>query len=126
MSKRDFVRRNTNSVANAEILLMAELNRRGIFNFQTQYIISFTWQSEGCFGTIINFYFSEKKLAVYLDGDEIHQKHRQEAKDELINKALERRGIEVQRFSYTAPICDERLAEIADWIVEELKLEIGG
>lgn len=121
MSKRDFVRRNTDSVANAEIALLAELNRRGIYAFSTDKIISFQFQWEDVFGTKPDFWFSKEKMAVYLDGDEIHQKHRQEAKDELINKALERRGIRVQRFPYTAPIGKERLGEIADQIMDELK-----
>jgi len=59
--------------------------------------------------------------AVFLDGEQIHTKNRQQIKDELITKALERKGITVDRFMYKPPISDARLYAIADKIKTTLK-----
>jgi len=119
MSKKDFMRWNTGAVANAELLLIAELNRRGIFEFDTQRGLlleccDVSW-------TIPDFYFAKANLAVYLDGDAVHNKRRVEERDEAIDKALGRRGVGVLRFPYTAPVSKQRLKEIADAEEEALK-----
>ena len=121
MGRADFARKYGSRMANAEIQLAIELNRRGIYNFITQYQFLFIHQVDGVHGTIIDLYFPKHSFAVYLDGDEVHKKLIHERRDLLINQALRRRGIRVRRFTYHAPITKKRLMEIADEIEEELE-----
>jgi len=120
LSRANFARKHGSKVANAEVLLAVELNRRGIYSFITQYHFMFIPQIDGVCGTVIDLYFLHRGLAVYLDGEAVHKGLIQEQRDLLINQALRRRGIRVRRFRYHAPITKKRLMEIADEIEKEL------
>jgi len=119
MSKADFARKYGSQMANAEIQLIAELNRRGIYGFITQYAFSFDPQVDLVHGTTVDFYFPKHKLCVFLDGVP-HLKLRQEIRDERVTKALTRRGIKVIRIEYEVPITERKIKESVDFIEKEL------
>ena len=110
------------SVSRAEEKILIELQRRGLTRLlETQKPFEFIWQVEGVHGTIIDFYWNPPiNYAVFLDGP-VHLKYSHERRDELIDKALERRGIKVDRFRYKPPITKKRLREIVDQIEETLR-----
>jgi len=110
------------SVSNAEIELLKELQRRDLTrHLETQKPFEFIWQVEGVHGTTIDFYWNHPfNYAVFLDGP-VHMKYLHERRDLLIDRALMRRGITVDRFSYKPPITKKRLKEIADQIEETLR-----
>lgn len=81
---------------------------------------------DGVEGTRIDYYWNPPyNYAVFLDGEPIHGKDRQSERDELITKALEKRGIRVDRFSYRPPLTKRRKIEIVDQIEETLNLRAG-
>jgi len=110
------------SVSSAEIEILKELQRRGLTRLlETQKPFDFIWQVEGVHGTIIDFHWSHPfNYAVFLDGP-VHLKYSHERRDELIDRALEHRGIKVDRFEYKPPITKKRLREIVDQIEETLR-----
>ena len=111
------------SVSGAEILILEELQRRGLTRYlETQKPFSFIFQVEGVQGTLIDFFWNHPfNYAVFLDGEKVHSGRIREERDELIVKALERRGIHVDRFRYKTPISKRRIKEIADQIEETLR-----
>lgn len=117
-----FARRNASAVANAEIKVFNELQRRGLNKFlETQRVFSFFWQTEGIHATIIDYYWQPPiNLAVFLDGPP-HLKQNQEVKDEKVDDALKRRGIRVLRISYKPPTTKKGITEIVDQIEKEVK-----
>ena len=108
--------------SNAELKLYAELQRRGLTKgMATQVPHAFDREADGFPFTSTDFEWAEKKLCVFLDGDKVHGKVHQGRKDDLVDKALERRGFTVKRFEYTAPLSAKRGKEIADEIEAKLK-----
>jgi len=109
-------------VSRAEEKILIELQRRGLTRLlETQKPFEFIWQVEGVHGTIIDFYWNPPiNYAVFLDGP-VHLKYAHERRDELIDRALEKRGIQVDRFEYKPPITKKRLMEICDHIEATLK-----
>jgi len=98
-----------------------ELQRRGLTDFlETQKGFYFDFEVEGVYGTRVDFFYNHPyRYAVFLDGP-LHLKSRQIDKDELITKALERRGLTVDRFAYERP-SNKRKTEICDRIEQNLK-----
>jgi very-short-patch-repair endonuclease len=70
--------------------------------------------------TVPDFLWVEKKLAVYLDGVQVHRKAHVERRDEEITELLERQGWRVLRFSYSPPLSFNRTREIVDAIKDVL------
>lgn len=120
-------RRHTQKVSRAEEAILAELCRRGLGRgLSTQHGIKFDGKTEGVKGTWIDFSWTHPvMLAAFLDGP-LHLKSRQQTKDELIDKALQRRGYAVARYRYKPPISKRRLKEIVDHIEKRLKHGIQG
>jgi hypothetical protein len=99
--------------SNAEESIFSELQRRGLTtSLTTQKGFEFNLELDGVHGTEVDDYWgSPYNYAVFIDGPH-HLKLRQERKDELITKALERRGIKVDRFLYKPPLRKKRKLEI--------------
>lgn len=115
-------RKYATPVAVAELKLLIILSKRKLCRYlHTQQGFTFDREEDGVAGTFVDFYFGPYFYAVFLDGEQIHTKNRQQIKDELITKALERKGITVDRFMYKPPISNVRLHAIADKIEETLK-----
>lgn len=119
MSFRDRMRV---SVSAAEMLVLNELQRRGLTTLlETQKGFEFIWQVERVHGTIIDFYWNPPiNYAAYIDGPH-HKKQVHERDDELITKALEARRVKVDRFQYDPPLTKKRLMQICDEIEVKLK-----
>ena len=111
------------SVSGAEIEILKELQRRGLTRLlETQKPFDFIWQIEGVHGCICDFFYNHPfNYAIFIDGERVHSGRIREERDELIVKALERRGIHVDRFRYKTPISKRRIKEIADKIEETLR-----
>lgn len=107
----------------AELDVFIELQQRGLTtHLKTNIGFEFNSDVDGVHGTVPDFYFgSPYHYAVYLDGPP-HEKSRRMDKDELIVKALERRGIQVDRFRYRSPLSKRRKMEICDKIEQKLKI----
>ncbi len=103
------------SVSNAEIKIFSELcvSEVGLQPIETQ--------KEFCLlSTKPDFYFPDVNLAVYIDGEQIHQKR--EAKDTELRRLLKKRfGCTVRSYSYKAPITKKRLSEIVDAIRDDVE-----
>lgn len=69
--------------------------------------------------TIPDFQWTEKRKAVYLDGEQVHRKKQEQ--DEEITDLLEARGWNVLRITYTAPLSKQKLVEV----VAEIKEFVG-
>jgi len=90
----------------------------------TQQGFTFDREKDGVAGTTVDFYWIVPYFyAVFLDGYEIHTKDRQQQKDELITKALERRGNLVNRFMYNPPLSKQEKHHICDEIEQILRIK---
>ena len=104
----------------ADVEVVCEMVRRGYGRcLKSQFPMEFDFEKDGVHGTVIDLFWDHPiNHAVFLDGphhDAVHQARI----DELVTKALERRGITVQRIPYEPPqskrekrivygrICDE-------------------
>ena len=116
-------KRRIREVSNAEIALLIELQRRGLTRcLETQKGFKLDPEADGVHGTVVDYFWNAPyNYAVFLDGAAVHVKRRQSERDELITKALQRRGIKVDRFMYKSPIRKRRLREIADRIEQTIK-----
>ena len=116
-------RRYVRSVAVAEIHLMVELQRRGLTWFlETQKPFRFDFKEDLVHGTIVDCFWNPPfNLAVFLDGEPVHNRRVQSFRDECVDEALRKRGIKVLRFTYKPPIRKSRLKEIVDEIEKTLK-----
>lgn len=111
-------------VSNAELFLVMELQSRKLTRHMvTQEPFKFDGEEDGVEGTFIDiYYYNPVQLAVFVDNPH-HSRFRQESKDELIDKALAKRGILSLRLSNVPPVqrrSDGRLVEWADTIQEIL------
>jgi very-short-patch-repair endonuclease len=68
--------------------------------------------------TIPDFWFPAKKVAVYLDGEQVHSSSHALERDDRITAVLEKRGVRVLRFRYRPPLSKKCLAEIVESIME--------
>lgn len=110
-------------MSNAEIAIFAELSRRRLTKgLVTQHPIAFDFELDRVHGTVVDFQWYRFLYDVFIDGEYVHSKGRQQEKDELIIKALARRGHLVERFRYKAPLSLERKKEICDSIGSTLKV----
>lgn len=99
-------------VSNAEITIFEGLSRRQLTSgLRTQQDIILK-------KTKPDFSWFEKRKAVYIDGEQVHQQKQEY--DEEIQTLLERHGWDVLRISYHAPLSEKRLEEILDEIAEFL------
>lgn len=109
-------------VSNAELFLVMELQKRKLNRHMfTQEPFKFNGEKDGVEGTIVDVYYYDPPLAIFLDGWRVHGSVKRGRKDEAITKALQKRGIQVLRFTYKAPIRKKRLMEICDEIEKTLK-----
>ena len=117
-------RRYAQKVSKAEAMIFNELCKRGLGrNLNTQQAFAFNQETDGVKGTWIDFFFSyPHSYAAYIDGP-LHDKKKQEKKDLLIDAALARRGILVDRFKYHPPLTKKRLREICDAIQHRIQNE---
>ena len=74
--------------------------------------------------TIPDFCWPEKKKIVYLDGNPVHRKDKQIARDEEIDELLERQGWEVLRIPYDPPLTEKGLAQILGEIKKFLNADV--
>lgn len=109
-------------VSAAETTILIELQRRGLTTYlETQSPWIFDQKADIVAGTWIDFYWADPhRYAVFIDGPH-HLKPRQETRDEHVDKALQKRGIHVDRFSYHVPLRKSRLKEICDHIEKVLE-----
>jgi len=122
MTNKYFIRKHGRSVSNAEDIVHQALINRGL-QPHANYPFELDYEKDGIHGTKIDFYFTNNRLAVFLDGPH-HLKLRQSRKDSLINSALERRNIRVLRFGYKPPLRKWRLMEIVEEIQNEAETKI--
>lgn len=102
------------ATSNAELTVFKQLSAEGLTaGLVTQKPIILK-------ATIPDFMYPQKKLAVYLDGVQVHTKNKVEARDEEIDNLLERQGWTVLRLRYNPPLTRERLAEIIQAVRERL------
>jgi very-short-patch-repair endonuclease len=108
---RDFIRKRSKPVSNAELAILADLNDADLFpETQTPFCLR---------STKPDFYFPEVNFAVYLDGEQVHSGH--EERDSEIKRLLEKRhGCTVRRISYHAPLTKTRRKEIVAKIVDNV------
>jgi len=112
-------------VAKAEIMLLLELNWRGIYPL-TQQWFEFQFQWEAILGKKVDFLFKAEifrltqPLVVELDGPH-HQKLRQEEHDELTDAAFKRRNIAVMHIPYDGVPSWPKAREWADSVMAELE-----
>lgn len=104
-------------VSQAELDVFIELQRRGLTDhLETNKGFEFNPEQDRVHGTVPDLYYNHPyRYAVFLDGEKVHRGNRLD-KDELITKALERRGIRVDRFRYRVPLPKYRKMEICDKI----------
>lgn len=101
------------SVSDAEIRLRKKLTEKQLtkgLKTDSMVVLRFT---------VPDFQWNFKKLAVYLDGEQVHKGKKLE-RDEEIDFMLERLGWTVLRFRYKAPISEQKLEEITSKIEEQL------
>jgi len=100
------------SVSNAEIKIFSKLSH----DETIPHVIT---QKEFCLlSTKPDFYFPDVNLAVYIDGEQVHQKR--ETKDLELRRLLKKRhGCTVRSYSYKAPITKKRLGEIVSAIRDD-------
>lgn len=119
-------RRHAVKVSRAEEAIFDELCRRGLGrNLHSQHPFKFEKdllgkEGEGVKGTWVDFFWSPPGYAAMIDGPG-HLKRKQEEKDKLIDEALRRRGIRVDRFGYRPPLSKRRLKEIVDSIEDRIR-----
>jgi hypothetical protein len=105
-----FWRKHAKPVSKAELEIQAALGKEMLFPL-TQH--PFCLQQ-----TKPDFYFPGVNLAIYIDGQQVHQKR--EAKDEELRRLLEKRhGCIVRSYSYKAPLTKKRLREIVEHIIDD-------
>ena len=62
--------------------------------------------------TVPDFCWAEKRKIVYLDGNPVHRKDKQLARDSEIDELLEAQGWDVLRIPYDPPLTQKGLEEI--------------
>lgn len=62
--------------------------------------------------TIPDFCWVEKRKIVYLDGNQVHSKDKQSARDKEIDELLELQGWDVLRIPYDPPLTEKSLEDI--------------
>jgi very-short-patch-repair endonuclease len=62
--------------------------------------------------TVPDFCWAEKRKIVYLDGNPVHRKDKQQARDNEIDELLEAQGWDVLRIPYNPPLTQNGLEEI--------------
>lgn len=102
------------TVSNAEIEIFKALSQQGLTGGMV------TQQPIILKSTYPDFCWVEKRKAVYLDGDMVHRKDKQLEHDEEIDDLLTKRGWQVLRIRYHAPLTqtakDGIMRQIADFI----------
>jgi very-short-patch-repair endonuclease len=91
-------------VSKAELEVFKGLSKRGLT------IGMVTQRSIILKATIPDFLWAGKKKAVYLDGEQVHEEG--DVWDEEVVFLLEKRGWQVLRLRYTAPLTKDKLSEI--------------
>ena len=93
-------------VSNAELSLFKALSARGLTGGMT------TQQTIVLSATTPDFTWNQKRKCVFLDGEQVHRKRQEH--DEEVQSQLEKRGWQVLRVTYTAPLSREALVKVAD------------
>ena len=93
-------------VSQAEIALFHALSKAGLTTgMVTQKPIILK-------STIPDFCWANKRKIVYLDGNPVHLKDKQQQKDSEIDQLLEAQGWDVLRIPYQPPITEKTLAQM--------------
>ena len=101
-------------VSQAEIALFNELSKAGLTTgLVTQKPIILK-------STIPDFCWVNKRKIVYLDGNPVHLKDKQQQRDSEIDQMLEAQGWDVLRIPYQPPITEKGLAQMLSKIKDFL------
>jgi len=73
--------------------------------------------------TIPDFCWVEKRKIAYLDGNPVHKKDKQQARDEEIDALLEAQGWDVLRIPYDPPLTEKGLQEVMSQIKQFLNVD---
>ena len=73
--------------------------------------------------TVPDFCWVEKRKIVYLDGNPVHRKDKQLARDSEIDELLELQGWDVLRIPYDPPLTQKGLQEFMSRIKQFLNVE---
>ena len=73
--------------------------------------------------TVPDFCWAEKRKIVYLDGNPVHRKDKQLARDSEIDELLELQGWDVLRIPYDPPLTQKCLQEIMSKIKQFLNVD---
>jgi very-short-patch-repair endonuclease len=73
--------------------------------------------------TVPDFCWVEKRKIVYLDGNPVHRKDKQLARDSEIDELLELQGWDVLRIPYDPPLTQKGLQEIMSRIKQFLNVD---
>jgi very-short-patch-repair endonuclease len=73
--------------------------------------------------TVPDFCWVEKRKIVYLDGNPVHRKDKQLARDSEIDELLELQGWDVLRIPYDPPLTQKGLQEIMSKIKQFLNVD---
>ena len=68
--------------------------------------------------TVADFYFPDVNLAIFIDGEQIHQN--KELQDSSKRDFVRSQGCTVREISYKSPLTKKRLAEIVYQIVDDV------
>jgi len=104
-------------VSNAEIEVLKALSATGL----TEGLV--TQRRIGLKVAVPDFCWPEKRKVVYLDGSAVHNKTKQEARDQEIDELMIAQGWEVLRIPYDAPMSKMVLDKIIMQIKEFLGAE---
>jgi len=99
------------SISNAEIEIQKELYNKGLESFYCQ-------KQFYKLVTVADFYFPDVNLAVFIDGEQVHQN--KEIQDSSKRDFVRSQGCTVREISYKAPLTKKRLAQIVDQIVDDV------
>ena len=104
-------------VSQAEYALFSELSKAGLTTgMVTQKPIILK-------STIPDFCWMNKKKIVYLDGNAVHIKDKQQKRDNEIDELLEAQGWDVLRIPYDPPITEKVLQEMMTTIKQFLNFD---
>ena len=98
------------SISNAEIAIRIALTNKGLQPYIQQPFYKLI--------TIADFYFPDVNLAIFIDGEQIHQN--KELQDSSKRDFVRSQGCTVREISYKYPLTKKRLAEIVYQIVDDV------
>ena len=98
------------SISNAEMDIRIALTNKGLQPYIQQPFYKLI--------TVADFYFPDVNLAVFIDGEQIHQN--KELQDSSKRDFVRSQGCTVRVYTYKSPLTKKRLAEIVSQIVDDV------